>query len=421
VQRRYRAVLPVTAGLVLVLAACGESTGSTGSGGSSRSAALIALNIPTTTDAFLASELLHGAQLAVKEHNAKGLKIGGRSVTLSVKSYDDDGQPQTAAANVQSAIHDGAVAIIEDGIGAKSSAPVSAAAGVPEIDIGNGDVNLIDPQKTPSLYRLSIADDIAAQVLGSYMSDKSQSAAIIHDDSEGGRDAADQLSDALGTSQITAKPVVEIAANSGTINTQILQVSQAHPGAIAIEGGDTFIGRVTQALRAAGVKTPLYAGAFGEFPAVRALAGSAAEGLTFVSARLTSESDEESFPDFEKRLAQSGLGCTDAGVKTAAGQEVRQPDDYAMYAYDSVNVVVAALQKLGSVTPSRALLDDMVLVQVKSANGDSRGFNSQNREGIADDDIYLASIHDNAFQPVKDEQLSASLPAIDEVLADCQK
>jgi branched-chain amino acid transport system substrate-binding protein len=416
-DRRVRALTVLS--VVGVVAGCGGGSGSSASGGA-RNSALIAVNIPTTTDAFLATELLHGAQLAVKEQNAKGLRVGGRSVTLSVKTYDDDGQPQTAAANVQSAIHDGAVAVIEDGIGAKTSAPQSAAAGVPEIDIGNGDVNLIDPVKTPSLYRLSIADDIAGKVLGSYMAGKSQSAAIIHDDSAQGRDSSDQLNDSLSTAGITAAPVVEIATNSGTINSQILRVAQAHPGAIAVEGGDGFTGHVVQALRAAGVRTPLYAGPYGEFPAVRVVAGGGAEGLTFVSARLTSESDEGSFAAFEKRLAQSGLGCTDAGVKTSAGQEVLQPDDYAMYAYDAVNLVVAALRKLGSLTPSRALLDDMVLVQVTSANGDSRGFNSQNREGISDDDVYLAAIHDNEFEPVKDEQLSASLPAIDENLAHCQ-
>jgi branched-chain amino acid transport system substrate-binding protein len=405
-------------GLVALLAACGA--GGNGSG-SSQKDLVIALNVPTSADPFLAGELVHGAQLAVKEQNAKGLTLGGTGYRLVVKTYDDNGQPQQAASNVQSAIHDGAVAVLEDGIGAKTSGPATSAAGVPEIVFANGDVNLLDPQSKPSLFRLGIPNDADATVLGKYIAGKANSVAIIHDDSESGRDAGDQLASALATATITAQPIIEVAAGTPTIDTQIQQLTAAKPAAIAIEGGDTFIGHVVSGLRGAGVTTPVYTGPFGEFPAVRSIAGAAADGLAFAPSRLTSENNETSFPAFEKRLAQSGYGCTDAGLKNSGGQEILQPDDYAMYAYDATNVVAAALKKANSATPSATLLRDMTVVSVKSANGDNRGFNSQTREGILDDDIYIAAIHDNQFQPVKDEALSASLPTIDQILADCPK
>ncbi len=55
---------------------------------------------------------------------------------------------------------------------------------------------------------------------------------------------------------------------------------------------------------------------------------------------------------------------------------------------------------------------------MKSANGDTRGFNPQNHEGVSDDDMYIAVIHDMKFAPVQDEQLSKTLPTEDQVLSE---
>lgn len=414
-----RRTLSITGtGLVALLVACGQ-TGDGGGGG--QKDVLFALNVPTSASAFLAAQLQHGAQLAINEQNQKGLTLGGSVYRLTMKVYDDNGQPQQAASNVQSAIHDGAVALIEDGIGAKTSAPTTSSAGVPEIVIANGDTGLLDPQSRPSLFRLGIANDADATILGSYIAGKSKSVAIIHDDSESGRNAGEELTSALATATVTAAPVIEVSANAPTIDTQIQQLTLNKPAAIAIEGGDAFIGHVVAGIRAAGVNTALYAGQFGEFPAVRVTAGASAEGLSFASSRLTSETDDSAFPTFEKNLARAGFGCTDSGVKSNTGQAVLQPDDYAMYAYDAVNVVVAALKKSGSVAPGANLLKAMTAVHVKSANGDNRGFDASTREGIANDDVYIAVIHDNQFQPAKDEALSATLPLIDENLAGCTR
>ena len=104
-----------------MLAACGGSTnaGSQGSGGTP--SVLIALNVPSSADPYVAQVISRGAQLAVAEANQKGLSIGGTSYQLKLKTYDDANQPQQSASNVDAAIHDGAVAVIEDGIGATIS------------------------------------------------------------------------------------------------------------------------------------------------------------------------------------------------------------------------------------------------------------------------------------------------------------
>ena len=51
-------------------------------------------------------------------------------------------------------------------------------------------------------------------------------------------------------------------------------------------------------------------------------------------------------------------------------------------------------------------------VSVEGANGDTRGFNEHNHEGVVDDDVYFARFHDMTYAPVRDDALSKTLPPI---------
>ncbi|MBV9100339.1 MAG: amino acid ABC transporter substrate-binding protein [Candidatus Dormibacteraeota bacterium] len=415
----------LTLALACVAATGAAACGSTGSGSSGSGTILIGLNIPVSADPSVAGVITRGAQLAVDQANARGgVKVGGTTYRLLIKKYDDGGQPQQAAANVDSAIHDGAVAMVEDGIGMRISAAHSQAAGVPEIDITNGDTTLLVNQQMipyPSLFRLGIPNDAASGLLATYVQSHSQTAALLHDDTDNGRDGAMNMVSNFQTAGVTLSPSqpIEIAADSPTIDAQVQEVKAAAPGAIVLYGTDLFIAKAVTAFHAAGVSTPIYTSQQGESPAVRLLAGAAAtEGMKLVTGRMTSEGDATDFPAFEKALAQDHLGPTDAGFKDSEGQEIRQPNDVDFFAYDAVHVIIAALQHQGSANPGRPLLDAMNVVTVKSANGDARGFNSQNHEAFAAQDVYIAGIHDMQFEPVKDEQLSATLPTEDEILSD---
>jgi ABC-type branched-subunit amino acid transport system substrate-binding protein len=414
-----RALAALTLPTIALIAACGGGGGgSTGSPTSNLPTVTIGVIVPTSADPYVAQFIKRGAQQGVNEANSKGgITVGGHTYQLALKIYDDAGQVQQSAAAVDSAIHDGAVAILEDGLGASISAAHSQAAGVPEIDIANGDVSLLDPQNRPSLFRLGIANDAAANRLSAYITQSIHTLAILHDDTSSGRDGATQLTMALATAGGVAGPNIEAASGAPTLDTQIQQITGSGAGGVVIWGTDSFVGKAVAAMHAAGVTLPLFAGPTGESPAVRAVAGNAAtDGLRFVSSRVTSEADASSFGQFEHRLAAAQGGPTDAGFKNAAGEEIRQPNDFDFYAYDAVNLVAAALKKQGSVQPGAGLITAIGSVNVPSANGDTRGFNPQNHEGIADDDMYIAVIHDMQFTPVKDEQLSKTLPAVDQIL-----
>jgi len=410
----------VATGLVgaCLLAACGSPSGAVGR----NHTILFGLNVPSSTDPYVAGVITRGAKLAVDQENAAGgVAIGGSRYQLALKTYDDHSDPQQAADNVETAIHDGAVAVIEDGIGASISAPKSAAAGVPEIIVADGNAGLLTTPSgpLPSLFGARIPNSAASDVLATYISKTCQHVAILHDDTDNGKDGAMGLTSSLENTDITPSPVIEVPTAAPNIDAEVQEVAVAKPCGIALWGSDLFIAKALSAIRTAGITTQIYTSQQGESPTVRLLDGNAeTDGMKIVTGRMTSESDSTSFPSFERALAKYALGPTNAGFKDAEGQEIRQPNDVDFFSYDSVHIVLAALKKQGSVTTGPTLLTDMTLVTVVSANGDARGFDSQAHEFFAFEDAYIAVIHDMQFEPVKDEALSATLPDENEILAD---
>jgi ABC-type branched-subunit amino acid transport system substrate-binding protein len=100
------------------------------------------------------------------------------------------------------------------------------------------------------------------------------------------------------------------------------------------------------------------------------------------------------------------------GVKTSSGDEVIQPPEYAMYAYDFVRLLMAAVQNAGGADDRAKVLDAMNEVTIQGANGDERAFNQKNHDGVVDDDVYFARFHDMTYSPVGDDPLSKTLPPI---------
>jgi ABC-type branched-subunit amino acid transport system substrate-binding protein len=402
----------------LALTACGGGGNATQSSGGGNGPLLIAVVAPTTADPYVAQVLRRGADLAMREINAAGgVSVSGVKHTLQLKTYDDALDPQRTASAVQSAIHDGAFGIVTDGEDAAAGAGASDSAGVPQIIVANGSTQVLDAKAHPSLFRIGIPNDAAASILSGYVARTSKSPGIIHDDTDNGRDGADQLQQALPSAGAHPVASQEAAHDAPAVDAQIHALVDAHADSIIAYGTGSFVARVVTAARAAAPSLPVFAGPSAESPVVRAQAGAASDGVAFVDSRMTSEDDSASFGQFEHRLAAAEGGPTDAGLKNAAGQEIRQPADLEIFPYDAVNLLAAAAEKLGSTSPSSSLLTLMTKTSVRSANGDTRGLNPDNHEGVSDDDLYIARIHDMVFEPVKDETISATLPAADQILA----
>jgi hypothetical protein len=136
------------------------------------------------------------------------------------------------------------------------------------------------------------------------------------------------------------------------------------------------------------------------------------DGLTFASGRMTAERGPGPFLRFQGAY-QRAFGPDETGVTTSSGEAVIQPPEFAMYPYDFVHVLAAALTAAHSTDGAR-VLDALNLVDVRGANGDERGFNEENHEGVVDDDVYFAVFKDMTFRPVEDDPLSSTLPVIDQ-------
>ncbi|MGZ4353593.1 MAG: hypothetical protein ACXVZ4_08610, partial [Gaiellaceae bacterium] len=134
------------------------------------------------------------------------------------------------------------------------------------------------------------------------------------------------------------------------------------------------------------------------------------DGLTFAGGRLTAEIGTAPFMSFEQKY-ESAYGLDRVGVRTSSGASVVQPPETAMYAYDFVNLLAAALLKARSTDPAKitAALEE---VTTEGANGDERAFNRHSHDGVVDDDVYFARFRDMTYGPVEDDPLSATLPRI---------
>jgi ABC-type branched-subunit amino acid transport system substrate-binding protein len=125
---------------------------------------------------------------------------------------------------------------------------------------------------------------------------------------------------------------------------------------------------------------------------------------------MTAEEGPAPFMAFQSAYEQR-FGAQQVGVRSGAGRPVVQPPDYAMYPYDFTHLLVAAIQSGKSTDPAKVLAA-LNEVSVEGANGDSRGFNRINHEGVVDDDVYFARFRGMTYAPVNDDALSATLPVI---------
>jgi ABC-type branched-subunit amino acid transport system substrate-binding protein len=175
------------------------------------------------------------------------------------------------------------------------------------------------------------------------------------------------------------------------------------------------VAKVVRAARGAGWDVPVYAPPSGEDPLVRQELADHPEwvdGLVFAAGRMTAEKGPDPFIEF-KRAYEERFGPDEVGVSTAAGEAVIQPPDYAMYPYDFVHVLAAAIGVAGG-PEGAGLLDALEQVDVQGANGDERGFNEKSHEGVVDDDTYFAVFEDMTYRPVQDDPLSSTLYTIEQ-------
>jgi branched-chain amino acid transport system substrate-binding protein len=371
---------------------------------------LIAVDAPFSRSPYIGQTIAHGVELAASEINNAGIPTTKGLYMLKVKRYDNALSPRKALGNIRRAIDDGAIAIVDDGTGVDASWQTAEKAHVPIAITYDGGSGLVNLDQRPNVFRIAPTDHGVAFRLAEYTVPKGPKLALIHDDTTYGQQGGAALADAFSHTKGSVATSLTVAAGDNDLSPQVLRARRAGATGLIVWGQPSTIAEVLIAARSAGWKVPVFAPPSAEDPVLRQQLADRPQwldGLTFATGRMTAELGPDFFNAFESKF-EAAYGAQKVGVKTQSGQEVIAPPDFAMYSYDFMNVLAQAIRQFGIDNLSHSLEQ----VTTRGANGDERGFNQHNHEGVVDDDVFFARFHDMTFAPVKDDPLSSTLPTI---------
>jgi ABC-type branched-subunit amino acid transport system substrate-binding protein len=394
--------------LCCLAAACGGSKSS-----SQDKTLLIAVNAPFSRTPYVGETIADGAGLAAA-NRVVNTKEG--TYRFRIKRYDTGLSAQAAVANVRHAVADGAVAIVDEGTGIDASWRLAADADRPIGITYQGGVGLVDTVQRANVFRIAPTDHGMAFRLAEYLIPKRLRIGLVVDDSSYGQEGLKALRQAFASNADSVAIRLTVPAGAPDLAPEVLRARRAGATALLVWAEPITIAGVIAAARGSGWSVPVYTPAAGEDPLVRQQLANHpdwVDGLTFAAGRPTAEVGIGPFLSFQRDYEQR-FGVQLVGVKTPDGAPVAQPPDYAMYSYDFVNVLAAAIERAGGVKDREKLLAAMDQVSVLGANGDQRGFNENSHEGVVDDDVYFARFEGMTYAPVKDDPLSATLPVIDQ-------
>jgi ABC-type branched-subunit amino acid transport system substrate-binding protein len=385
-----------------------------GCGGSGTTIPVV-VSAPVSSQPWIAKSITNGAKLAVADINAKGgVRIGSTHKKLKLTILDNGGSPANALANARTAVSKHALALLTDGTGAASIASVTDPANLPVFVTFDGGSGIIDPKSRPTLFRMAPADATMASRLGDYLANRHPKVALITDDSDYGRQGRAAVSQALRQVDVAVVSDQVVQARAGDITPQVLAARKAGADLLVMWSSAGDIAAALQATHTGGWNVRIISGQTGEDPLIRQRLVAHPDwmsSLTFMSSRITAEIGPEPFERFRAHY-EAELGVDKVGVKQD-GREVVQPPDWAMYPYDSLNLVAEALDETAAL--GAPLMKAMNAATIVGANGDSRGYNATYHEGISPSDMYLATFKGFTFVPVTDDPLSGSLPVINQL------
>ncbi|HVF21037.1 MAG TPA: ABC transporter substrate-binding protein [Mycobacteriales bacterium] len=403
---------PVHRAVALLLLSASLAGCIQGGGGSGPDTVLVFVSAPLTRSPWVGEFLERGARLAAEQINAAGgIEVGDERRDVELVIRDHAGSAQTAQAHARDAVADGAAMLITDGVGALSVAQITGPASLPTVVTFDGSTSLIDEDRRPTLYRMAPANRPMTMRLSDYLADKAKRVAVLHDDTAYGKDGESDLAAAFERNRTPVARTVEIPAGATDVGPQVLAARRAGADTLVVWAAAPVVTAVVRAARSSGWSVPVYAGPTGEDPLVRQQLADRPEwvdGLTFVSFRITAEVGPEPWDAF-RAAYEKRFGVDEVGV-SADGKPVVQPPDWAMYPYDAIRLLKAALERADATGPP--LIEALNTVFITGANGDERSFGPQNHEGVSQDDMYFGRFRRMRFYPVADDILSENLPPV---------
>lgn len=280
----------------------------------------------------------NGIQMAVEEWNTRG---GIHGKTIKIKSLDNQGKPEEAAATATRLINqDHVLALIGDNTSSRSlaAAPIAQQNKIP----------LISPTATtPKLtqignyiFRICFIDPFQGQVMAKFATDnlKLKRVAVL-------RDVKSDFS--VGIADIFKKKFAEFGGvivndssyQSGDIDfkAQLTQMKAQKPDAIFIPGYYTEVGLIARQARQLGLDIPLLGTDSWDSAKLSEIGGKAIDGSYF-SNHYTVESTDSAVKTFVEKF-KSKYGSS--------------PDGVAAMGYDAANILFTAMERTTDLKPEQ--------------------------------------------------------------------
>lgn len=305
--------------------------------------------------AQLGEQIKLGAQLAVDEAKAKFQTLGFK---LELAAYDDQANPDTGVANANRIINDpeilGVVGHYNSGVAIPSS-EVYARVNLVMVSPANTNPRVTD-RNLPSVNRICGRDDVQGPAGAEFAVKelKAKKIFVIHDKTAYGQGLAEAF-------RKTAEALGVAVPNSVFIGTEeksnfiplITQIMAYKPDLIFFGGIYDQIAVFAKQLKDRGLSIPLLGGDGLDSSDYERLAGSAAAANTYYT---TVAGPVSAFPT-AKAFVDSFKAKTG---KTAEG--------FAIYAYDSANVILAALEATIKANGGKLPTRDAVSKAVRASN-----------------------------------------------------
>jgi branched-chain amino acid transport system substrate-binding protein len=285
----------------------------------------------------------NGANMAISDLNAKGIKIGGKPVKFVLVLEDDGADPKqgtTVAQKLVDAKVNGVVGHLNSGTTVPASR-IYYNAGIPQVSPASTNP-VYTKQKFDTAFRVVANDGKLGGTLGRYAVARlgAKKIAVIDDRTAYGMGVATEFIKGAKGAQIVDKQFTTDKATD--FNAILTSIKSKNPDLVFFGGMDAVGGPLLRQMKALGIKAKFMGGDGVCTDALPRLAGNAAADGVVTCAEAGGVP-----PELEKNLSDFR-----ARYKKAYNQEVQL---YAPYVYDSVMTLAQAMQDANSSDPKKYL------------------------------------------------------------------
>lgn len=284
---------------------------------------------------------LNGAQMAVEELNARGVRIAGRGIWFELVTADDQAEPRTGTLVAQRLVDAGIRGIVghfNSGVTIPASR-IYHDAGIPQLSVSTN--FKYTRQGFRTAFRVMADDDRQGALLGRHAVTqlKLTAIAVVDDSTAYGQGLADSFAAAVTTAGGKVVRREHTSDRDFDFRALLTRVRAASPQAVFFGGYDAQAGPMARQMRELGMTVPLLGGETMNTAKFLELAGPAAEGhiASTPGAPLASRPGGAAFAERYRARFRQAIGL------------------YAPYFYDSVMVLAAAMEQAGSTEPARYL------------------------------------------------------------------